>query len=188
MLAFPAAPTLAAGRVRVILDGVIVTTSLLSCSWALVLGPVYQASSGTLLARAITLAYPFGDLVITVRRSGPHPVRTRPADATGADRHRPARRSGRGQRLAVLIANGTYATGNLIDAGWVLGYVLIAVATAESTTGPASAVADHAAPHREPLWHTILPYVPVGGVIAVAIGRRLSDRDLDAVLFWIAMW
>jgi len=184
MLAFPAAPAQTAGRVRVVLDGVIVTTSLLFCSWALVLGPVYQASSGTLLERTITLAYPFGDLVIAVivvlvlTRSAP-------------DQRTPLALIGIGllaaavadSGFAVLIANGTYATGNLIDVGWVLGYLLIASAAARSTTAPAS----EAATRREPLWHTILPYVPVGGVIAVAVGRRLNGHDLNAVLFWIAM-
>jgi len=188
MLAFPAAPTQTAGRVRVVLDGVIVTTSLLFCSWALVLGPVYQASSGTLLERAITLAYPFGDLVITVivvlvlTRSAP-------------DQRTPLALIGIGllaaavadSGFAVLIANGTYATGNLIDVGWVLGYLLIASAAARSTTPHTSEVAAVSATPREPLWHTVLPYVPVGGVIAVAIDRRLNGHDLDPVLFWIAM-
>jgi diguanylate cyclase (GGDEF)-like protein len=189
MLAFPAAPRQTSSRVRMVLDGVIVTTSLLFCSWALVLGPIYEASSGTLLEQAITLAYPFGDLVIVVivvlvlTRSAP-------------DQRTPLALIGAGllawavadSGFAVLITKGTYATGNLIDLGWVIGYLLIALAAAQSTARTvATPVTVSTWTEREPLWHMILPYVPIGGVIGVAVGRRLAGHDLQAVLFWIAM-
>lgn len=191
MLAFPAAPTQAAGRIRMILDGVIVTTSLLFCSWALALGPVYEASSGTLLEQAITLAYPFGDLVIAVvvvlvlTRSAPD-QRTPLALIGGGLLAWAAADSG----FAVLVTNGTYATGNLVDLGWVIGYLLIALAAAESTAATAATPATagmRAEADREPMWHVLLPYAPLGGVIVVAVGQRIAGEDLSVVLFWMAI-
>lgn len=189
MLTFPAAPTASAGRARMVLDGVIVTLSLLFCSWALVLGPVYEAGGGTLLEQAITLAYPFGDLVIAA-------IVILVLTRSARDQRAPLALLGGGllaaavadSGFAVLVTNGRYATGNLVDLGWVVGYLLIALAAARATAlrRDGTAGVDVGAT-REPLWHLILPYVPVGGVILVAIGRRLAGFDLSAALFWIAM-
>ena len=58
------APTLA-GRVRTVLDGLTVAAALLMSSWILVLEQIFRASSDSqLLAQAISLAYPIGDVVV----------------------------------------------------------------------------------------------------------------------------
>src|ERR1700756_5571398 len=43
---FPSVPTRLTSRLRTIVDGLLISASLLIISWATVLGPVYRASSG----------------------------------------------------------------------------------------------------------------------------------------------
>ena len=64
MLSLPLAAPSLAGRVRTILDGLMVATSLLLVSWLLVLGPVIRAGGDSLVALIISLAYPVGDTVV----------------------------------------------------------------------------------------------------------------------------
>jgi hypothetical protein len=49
MLAFPGRAERAALQARSLLDGTVIAASLLSTSWALVLGPVFRAGEGGVL-------------------------------------------------------------------------------------------------------------------------------------------
>src|SRR6266849_7874226 len=64
VLFFPSAPNRAASLLRTILDALLIAGSLFIISWATVLGTVYRAGSGGLIAQLISLAYPTGDIVI----------------------------------------------------------------------------------------------------------------------------
>src|SRR6202165_3406252 len=64
VLSFPSAPNRAASLLRTILDALLIAGSLFLISWATVLGTVYRAGSGGLVAQLISLAYPAGDIVI----------------------------------------------------------------------------------------------------------------------------
>ena len=134
-------------------------TALLLLSWTFVLGPLWRHTDLSTAGGVVTLAYPFGDVIIlflivlTLRSS-------------------PTRGGGRfmwvllglfamavaDSTYAYLLEVGRYATGNLIDTGWVLGYLAIA-AGASTTTGKPRAC------HREPdgvsLASLVTPYVPV---------------------------
>ncbi|HEX4866301.1 MAG TPA: hypothetical protein VFV32_01620 [Acidimicrobiales bacterium] len=65
LLAF-ARGTRARIRVRTVLDGCLVASSLLFITWALVLGPVWRSDAGSPWANAISVAYPVTDLVLVV--------------------------------------------------------------------------------------------------------------------------
>src|SRR4029078_2845492 len=64
LLSFPSAPTRLSSRARAVLDRLIIATSLFLVSWALVLEKVVHAASDGILAQAISIAYPLGDVVI----------------------------------------------------------------------------------------------------------------------------
>src|SRR5256714_5865627 len=64
VLFFPWVPSRATSFLRTILDALLVAGSLFIISWATVLGTVYRAGSGSLIAQLIGLAYPAGDIVI----------------------------------------------------------------------------------------------------------------------------
>ncbi len=51
-------------RSRVVIDGIIVTTSLFLISWLTVMGPIWQGGSGNRLEFALSLAYPAGDVLL----------------------------------------------------------------------------------------------------------------------------
>jgi len=51
-------------RARSVLDGMVIATALLFVSWTLVLGPLWRSTDLTTLGGLVTLAYPFGDVVI----------------------------------------------------------------------------------------------------------------------------
>jgi hypothetical protein len=127
VLAFPTAPL--GVRLRSLLDGLLIAASLLLLGWITVLADLFR-SDGTSsnLERAICLAYPFGDIVagtvalLLLFRS-----------------------RGRGTGHLALVAaavfslliadlgfaykhpTGSYGTGAMVDAGWVLGWLLLLV-------------------------------------------------------------
>lgn len=116
-------------QLRDVADGAIAGSALLFVSWATVLGPVFRDSDGTLLARGIGLAYPASDvlvaaaaLVAVARANGPYRlVLTLVGCGLGSV-------AVSDTSFAWFTAQGSYATGNLFDVGYVLGYALIALA------------------------------------------------------------
>lgn len=64
LLSLPTAPRAAAARGRVILDGMIIATSLFVLSWATALGATFAQGGNSLLETILSLAYPFGDVVL----------------------------------------------------------------------------------------------------------------------------
>ena len=118
-----------AGRLRTLLDGLIVACALMLVSWMLVLGKVFHSGSGSVLAQVLSLAYPLSDVVIVTivvyailraRQSGrrvPMPlllVGIGLVSLSFAD-------SGFTYQTAV----GSYYSGAPIDTGWFAGYLLI---------------------------------------------------------------
>jgi signal transduction histidine kinase len=129
VLSWPTAPVRALAQIRTLLDGLLIASSLLFASWALVLGPTYHAGGGPLLPRAIGLAYPIGDLVaLTIAFSVLARSRGRafvqPALITVALVAMGVADSA----FAYLAGKGAYATGAWLDVGWLIGWLVLAVA------------------------------------------------------------
>lgn len=177
VLAFTSAPSRLATRGEALLAGAIVAMSLLFIAWAMGLGQVYANSPASPAAKLIGLAYPIGDIVtmtvllLAIRRAR----RTELgrmflllgglASAALAD-----------SAFAYLTANGTFgATGSLLDAGWVVGYLMIALA-------PLWPVNDTEAVRVEgpiELWQLALPWAAVLAAAVVAIDVAGSGHTLD---------
>ena len=184
---FPTAAPRATSRLRTALDGMIIAAALLFLSWGTVLGPVFEMSSGSVGETVIGLAYPTGDLVM------------------GAIVLFLLSRSRRELRLPLLLVGGgilantvsdsafTYlqlqdkysAIANVVDAGWVLGFFLIALGAlrdtgfepkAETTDTHIGAVA------------TVLPYFPLLPAASLAAVKEIFTGSLDPVLFWTALF
>ncbi|WP_159440921.1 putative bifunctional diguanylate cyclase/phosphodiesterase [Jatrophihabitans endophyticus] len=124
LLLRPSAAFRGGGRVRVVLDGVMVACSLLIISWATTLGQVYHAGAQTRFGLAVSLAYPASDVVmLTVAllvgiRTRAHTglflllaglVAMAVADST----------------FAYMTAAGHDLTGAFGDLGWVAAFLLI---------------------------------------------------------------
>ncbi|WP_375476583.1 EAL domain-containing protein [uncultured Jatrophihabitans sp.] len=164
-------------KTRIVLDVVLVVISLFAISWATAFGQVYRGG-GSDLATIVSLAYPAGDLallavvviVLSYARAGGRTalvwVGVGLSGFAVAD-------SG----FAYLSATGSYQTGNLIDACWVAGFLVVAAAT----TTDADAVHDERQLAETPRAALLLPYLPAGvGVLAAAL--RLHDSPHDSVM------
>ena len=112
-----------------LLDGLIGALAMGSVGAAALFGPIVDATGGSTLAIATNLAYPLGDLALIALVVGVMPFL--------------GWQLGRTWLLLTLgivvfgisdsaylfrIAEGTYTTGTLLDAGWVVGAALMALA------------------------------------------------------------
>jgi PAS domain S-box-containing protein len=183
ILAFTSAPGRLASRAEALLAGTIVALSLLFVGWALGLRQVYESSPATPLAQLIGLAYPAGDivtitvLVLAMRRA----------------------RSNRGRLLLLLgglaanaIADSTFAyltargsfgpIGNILDAGWVVGYLMIALAP----LWPSRGTIEPAAEGRIELWQLALPWMAALAAAATAMRLATMGQQLDQFMTVLA--
>ncbi len=177
VFALTAAPTRLATRGEALLAGTIVALSLLFIAWALGLGKVYSSSASSLTAQLIGLAYPAGDIVtgtvlVMALRRAPRTEIGRMALLLGGL----ACNAVADSAFAYLTANGTYgAIGSVLDAGWVVGYLMIALA-------PLWPVAKESQVMEEgpiELWQLALPWIAVLGASITAIKVGVVDQRLD---------
>jgi diguanylate cyclase (GGDEF)-like protein len=165
LLLRPATALAGQGRLRAVLDGLLVAGSLFTISWATALGSTY-ADGGTFdLAFGIALAYPVTDLVLltTVLIVVSHAPGRLGLGVLAAGL---AVQALSDSAYTYLSMTGSYATGNLLDAGYVLGYLLLMEAALRDR--PVEAEGQD----RGPSWTAmLLPYVPAGAGITVAALR-----------------
>ncbi len=180
VLTFPSAPSRIATRAQAVLDGAIVALALIFISWAFGLASVYQQNNQSLLAQLIGAAYPIGDIIIiaalllAMRRATPQQRGTMALLLAGLAAAAVADSS-----FAYLTASGVYtATGNVTDAGWVIGYFLIALAP----FWPAPFVDRVAKEGPADLWQMSVPWLSLLGVAVVALALAARGVGLDQVL------
>jgi diguanylate cyclase (GGDEF)-like protein/PAS domain S-box-containing protein len=158
-------------RLRAVLDGLLISAALLLVSWVSVLGPVARSSADGVIDKAILLAYPAGDVamvtlvayvVLRVRATGLRPgvplslIGVALACLAVAD-------SG----YAYLSLTDGYASGSVIDSGWLLGFTAIMLAALLPTRGGDS----DATPETRPLG-MLLPYLVIVVAMLAAVGSR----------------
>jgi diguanylate cyclase (GGDEF)-like protein len=185
VLAFPVASERAGAQVRQILDGLIIVAALLVVSWDTVLGAVFNAGADSSLKMVLSLLYPLSDIAIitmvllrvgSITRVGRTPlllVVVGLACAAVAD-----------SSFAYLNAVGTYGAGNALDAGWVAGYLLIALAALRAIAHPMRGAPPRRLPSRV---GSLLPYPAVAGALGVSIGERLLTGSSSAFTFWTVL-
>jgi two-component system, sensor histidine kinase and response regulator len=178
VFALTSAPTRLTSRGEALLAGAIVALSLLFVAWALGLGKVYDMSTASPPARLIGLAYPIGDIItITVLLLALRRARRSElgslflllgglASAALAD-----------SAFAYLTASGSYGTiGSLLDAGWVVGYLMIALAPIWPATDKGTL---SVAEGPIELWQLALPWGAVLVAAVTAIRLASGDHPLD---------
>jgi signal transduction histidine kinase len=149
-----------------VLDGSLIAGSLLLLSWVTTLGAVYRVSHGTVFERAISLAYPLSDVVtvalilfVVGRVSGPA-RRSMLMLALGF-----LLTSASDSVYAYLTATNGYATGDVIDIGWMAGAYLIGVGFWMAPLAPATTELAWNPPGR---LGSILPYLAALFAIGLA--------------------
>lgn len=163
------------GLLRVMLDGVLIAGSLLVVSWVLVLESVYRAGNLTPLAKAVSAAYPLGDVLIAaialILLPYAEPSRRRSATLVvgGAIAFSTADLG-----FAYLNQQSSYNCGHPVDSGWVAGFVLFALAAHHA---PADRPDTVTSPVPILLW---LPYLPMAVAVLAAAERVAAGGRLDS--------
>jgi PAS domain S-box-containing protein len=177
VFAFTSAPSRLTTRGEAVLAGAIIALSLLFVAWALGLGKVYDTSTASPPARLIGLLYPIGDiititvLVLALRRARKSELGSLFLLLGGL-----ASAALANSAFAYLTASGAYGTiGSVLDAGWVIGYLMIALAP----LWPVASSEKVAAEGPIELWQLALPWtaVLVGAVTAIKLAS--NDQVFD---------
>ncbi len=191
LIGLPLAAQSWAGRVRTLLDGLMVATSLFVCSWIIVLGPVFRAGGDNLLAQVISVAYPAFDVVLItivvytwLRARHVHRVLpvSLPFVGTGLVFFAVADSGFTYQTTA-----GTYSSGNLIDLGWFAGFTILLLAALRPLPVPHH---DSQEPAGEETVVTrqlgnLLPYAAVVLALLTSSIEVLRTGHGDLMVSWI---
>jgi diguanylate cyclase (GGDEF)-like protein/PAS domain S-box-containing protein len=176
LLMVPVARQSVANRIRSVVDGLMIATSLLLVSWLLVIGPLLAQGAETSVALPVVLAYPVSDIVLVTVVCYMLAL---------------LRRGGRNAGQLVLIAaaaaliglsdtvyaygmlGATYASGSVLDTGWFAGFALITLAAHR----PDRVVRRHRedVDEQEP-FAIVLPYAVVVGALLISVARHGEDN------------
>ena len=176
LLSFPSALRRIATRMGALLDGILISGSLLFVSWATLLGPIYRSHHGGVLKQILSMAYPVSDVVLvsivvvlamqTERsyRSGLSLVMLGMVAFAISD-----------SSFAYFTELNHYGIGNILDTGWVAGYLLIAIGalrTVAISSGTTISI-NPEEPESESvtLGSVLTPYAVVALAGVIAIGR-----------------
>jgi PAS domain S-box-containing protein len=182
MLCFWDAPRGTATRWSVWLDGLIIVLSLIFFEWPLNLRTTVMAaiqSTDQQITAYLPTYYLFADiligaiLILAIRRATHHQHGRMLLLLGGL-----AAVSLSDSTSFYLIANNEYTAGDVIDSGWVVGYLMIALAAlwpvAETSTWIRNAPVD--------LWQLALPLTTVVVAAITSLTLAFSGRSLDGVM------
>ena len=173
-------------KTRILVDGCMIIVTAVTFSWYFVLGPTLLDGSGSMLGRLVNTAYPFSDLLLVcclllLGVAGGHPVLRYVVALLSL-------------ALGFIVVTdsaydyfslqGTYATGNLLDAGWVIGYLLIGLTVFVARWVPEDwlpAAEEVAAAQPSSLWRSLIVYaiLPAVVILQIAVGYRSGPTALD---------
>lgn len=173
-------------KARSLFDGLVIATALTFLSWTLVLGPLWRSADLSTWTGVVSLAYPFGDVVIvffivlTIRAM------------TGGDRL--SLWCLLGALLVMALSDSTfayltevanYANASPIDAGWIAAYLGIALAAFSSQAD--AAVVPRPDDARPSLASLISPLLPVLLALSVAAVQIRLGHHLDHAAWLMAV-
>ena len=177
VLTFPSAPSRITTQAQALLDGVIVALSLVYVSWTFGLANVYQGSASSVGAQLIGAAYPVGDIVIiaalllAMRRATKQQRGVMALLLGGLAAAAVADSS-----FSYLTASGVYtASGNVTDAGWVIGYLMIALAPFWPAPFPEQSKKEGPVD----LWQMSVPWVALLMAALVTLVRAANGNSFD---------
>ena len=137
LLSFPGPGWRATSRFRALMDGLLIAGSLLSVSWAMVLGPIYGTHKGGILKQVLSMSYPASDVVL-VSLVVVLALRTGGAGRTSLLLVMAGivAFSVSDSSFAYLTEVNNYGVGGVLDTGWVAGYLLIVLGALWSMATP----------------------------------------------------
>jgi diguanylate cyclase len=176
LFTLPVWPAGSGAKLRAIVDGLLTAGGLLLISWHTLLAAIVSSPADSALAQGLSLAYPICDaIVVTVLVI----MWTR---ATAVSRA-PIVMLGLGLGLiavsdstfAYLQAQGNFGSGNVVDLGWVAGYLVVALGALHALDRPISR-----GRARLPRWRSAaLPYLSVPAAIVFALQEQFSASGIS---------
>jgi len=177
ILAFSHASRGTSVGIRLWLDRAIVFLALLFVAWELGLNGVFNDAEDPLLERLIDLSYPIGDiaigtvLVLAIRRAADGQQGRLFLLLGGLAANAVA-----DSAFAYLTATGAYAAiGSELDAGWVVGYLMIALAA----LWPAGTRDRTAEEKPIDIWQLALPWLAILAAGLSALADAIAGRSFD---------
>jgi hypothetical protein len=182
LIAHPAVTGDRTHKARSVLDGLVIATALLFLSWTLVLGPLWRSTDLSTLGGLVTIAYPFGDVVmvffvvLAIRGMGSRAPLSLWCLLAGL--------------LAMALTDSTYTymseaanyssgSSNLIDSGWVAAYLCMAVAAFSARTEIVRVKAPAVEFSRPSLLSLVAPLLVVMLALTVAAVEIRLGHHLD---------
>jgi signal transduction histidine kinase len=181
VLAFPTgASARTTARLRTLLDGLLIAVSLLFLSWATVLGDAYHGASTSGLEKAFALAYPLGDIcaatiaLVVLSRSRGRGVAHLSLIALAI-----LALAASDSAFAYMTQTGSYASGGLVDAGWLVGWLLFLATALRPAVAELRRSDDEDLPSLSRL---ALPYVPLLLAAVTGLGVQVFEGSFEPFL------
>jgi len=181
LLAFPtAAPRHLPGRLRVLLDGMVIAASLFGLTWLVSIDVLVTGPSGPWLwDRVISGFYPLGDVVnLSIAATALAHARKRALASFGLITAGIALIAASDVGFLYLTQHDAYASGGSVDLGWCVGFFLVGFAALHRPTVPERPRGAAAASQLR----VVLPVLSMGALVSAvgllaATGARV-DREL----------
>ena len=188
LLCHPAIRARQKDRVGAALDGLMVACALLYLSWSLVLGPLWRSSDLSTAGGVVAVAYPFGDAVMlflviyAVRALAPHNRLALSCVLLGL-----LAMALSDSTYTYLVEGNRYTSGSLVDTGWVLSYLGLALGAFFSRS-PASIRPQVAHDEYRSLLNSLVtPYLAIlTALVAISIEVEVGHRQ-DEVDWFVAL-
>ena len=184
--------TSAVARIRVILDSLTTLSALITFSWYYILGPTLLNSKESLHTRLASAFYPAFDLLLIFSV-------LLLALLQGRARLQLPTLKLAWSFVIVIVADtsfsyqsllGTYQTGSLLDLGWPLGWMLVALSIDRLRESMVGAEAPQTSQNkRQPFWRFLIPYLllPAIGVLVISAARNSGDEKLEPGIFFCSL-
>jgi diguanylate cyclase (GGDEF)-like protein len=173
------ARVLALGRARAVVDATLIAAAALAAAYGTFLSEIYENTDGDILGRSIALAYPIGDLVIVSTAIALLARRVEGwRGAIGLVIAGITALAVADSTFAYLVSRGEYTDGPT-DAGWAIGFLLIAYA---ATVRPAVITDETDEPRGPTVVEAALPMVPVGLASTVLLVRGVTGAGIGPFL------
>ena len=163
---------------RRVLDALVVGAAFTLVSWVVVLETVTSSAGQSLLAIAVSVAYPASDVVLltvtvlTVAETRDHPVRWALLSAAVVAM------AASDAAFAYQVAEGTYVTGTIVEWGWRTAFALMGLAGLLVTRDPQP---QPVSPPRGIARTGLLPYVPLVAAAVLAGVESTTGPGLGTV-------
>ncbi|BFU44547.1 putative bifunctional diguanylate cyclase/phosphodiesterase [Krasilnikovia sp. MM14-A1004] len=187
LLLAPVSRQTLAHRLRSVVDGLMIATSMLLVAWLLVVAPLIGASGSSMYELSVTLAYPLGDVVLITVVLHVLALLRRRGEESG-----PAMLVGAAMVIicvtdsvyVLMSLQGGYESGGLLDSGWFVGFALVLLAARLPGRPAVEDPEQEDTAEVERPFAIALPYTAVVGAVVISVVWFARTGHADAFFAW----